>query len=78
MVTASRKNTRRPAPSLYRKFENAYFIALAPAIGGLILGWGFTDIVANRLTLLVVVFSALVKGMGMVLANGEDYVKTKQ
>lgn len=74
-TTISRKNLSKPAPSIYRKFENAYFTALAPALGGLVLGWGFDDIITNRLTLTLVVVGAFVKGFGMILANGERYAK---
>jgi len=74
-TTISIKNRNRPAPGLYRKFENAYFTALAPSLGGLILGWGFEDLITNRLTLTLVVVGAFVKGFGMILANGERYTK---
>lgn len=74
-TTISKKNLNKPAPSLYRKFENAYFTALSPAIGGLIMGWGFEDLIANRLTLSLVVVGAIIKGFGMILANGERYTK---
>lgn len=76
-ITVSEKNINRPAPLNYRKFENAYFTCLAPAIGGLILGWGFEDLIANRLTLVIVVVGAMVKGLGMILANGQVYEDKK-
>jgi hypothetical protein len=74
-TTISNKNINKPAPSLYRKFENAYFTVLSPAIGALIMGWGFQDVITNRLTLSLVVVGALIKGLGIVLANGERYTK---
>lgn len=74
-VTLSRKNKKRPAPLNYRRFENAYFLALAPAIGTLIMGWGFSDLITTRLSLLLVVLGGVIKGLGVLLANGEVYVK---
>lgn len=70
-----KSNIHTPAPKNWRKFENAYFMALAPAIAGLIMGWGFEDILANRLMLLLAFIGAIVKGVGLFLANGEQYAQ---
>ena len=77
-ATISLKNANRPAPLSYRKFENAYFIVIAPAVVSLIMGWGFEDLIVERLLLAFGFVGALVKGFGMMLANGQVYTKSNQ
>ena len=75
-ATISLTNANRPAPLNYRKFENAYFIVISPAIATTIMGWGFEDLIVNRMMLIVGIIGALVKGLGIMLANGQVYQKS--
>jgi hypothetical protein len=74
-ITLSDKNINSPAPLLYRKFENAYFIVISPAIATTIMGWGFEDLLVNRMLLISGIVGAIIKGLGMILANGQTYEK---
>ena len=69
-------DTKRPAPRFWRKFENGYIMVLAPAIIAASQSWGLSDKYANRATIGVTVSMALVKFIGYLIANGEEYVKT--
>jgi len=67
------QNIQYPAPKSYRKFENAYTVIIAPAIMVAIQGWGLSDNVANHSMIILTVSMAFVKGIGMMLRNGEVY-----
>lgn len=73
------QNINKPAPRLYRKFENALLILIIPAIVMVLTNWGFKDeVLLNRLILIVnVLLVAIIKGIGMIIANGEVYTKEK-
>ena len=64
-----------PAPKGYRKFENGFFMFLAPTITAVIQGWGFEDqLMTIRANLIAVVtLGALIKFVGYLIANGEVY-----
>lgn len=66
-------NLKRPAPKWYRKFENAYIIVLAPAIATVISTWGLPELIVNRSLQIIGLTVAIVKAMGMIIANGEVY-----
>ncbi|MDP4248117.1 MAG: hypothetical protein Q8932_19945 [Bacteroidota bacterium] len=68
----------KPAPLYYRRFTNAYIVCILPAVSALCAGWGFSDKASNRIGLMLIFSAALVKGVGMVLGNGQDYVPTNQ
>jgi hypothetical protein len=70
-------DTKRPAPKLWRKFENMYIMFIAPAMGTAIQGWGFSDAICNKSMIVIGVSVALVKGVGFFLANGEEYTSTQ-
>lgn len=73
-----RLSTKDPAPKWWRKFENLSLIILIPAITFTITKWGFKDEqFVNRLLLLInVPLTAVIKGIGFVLSNGETYTKS--
>lgn len=66
---------KRPAPRGYRKFENAMIIMFIPTATAMVQGWGFdNELMATRLNLLIAVgIAGIVKGIGMLIANGEVY-----
>ena len=74
------QNINKPAPRLYRKFENALLILIIPAVVMVLTNWGFKDeVLLNRLLLIVnVLLVAIIKGIGMIIANGEVYAKEKK
>lgn len=72
MANVSLNNINSPAPKKWRKFENAYFAALAPAIAGIIQGWGLADPVANKALLVLAFLGAAIKFTGMVLADDSE------
>lgn len=78
-TTFSKSNTSKPAPKWWRKLENGLLMVLIPAIVAILMGWGFKDeAFANKLILLINTgIVALVKFIGMMLANGEEYTQTE-
>lgn len=78
-TTFSRKNRHKPAPKNWRKFENGMLMIVIPAATLMIQGWGFQDqALATKLNLFVSTgVVALIKFVGVFMANGEDYVPTK-
>ena len=68
---------KKPAPKGWRRFENAMLLAIIPAATTMVQSWGFKDeTLALRLNLLIAVgLSALIKGVGMLVSNGEVYAK---
>lgn len=62
-----------PAPKGYRKFERAWIIVFAPGLSALIMGWGLSDSTANKVLLSIGFSCAVVKGIGMLLGNGQEY-----
>jgi hypothetical protein len=74
-VSVSLQNLSRPAPKQWRKFEDAMLTILIPAIVLIVTSWGFkNEALANKITLLVNVgLVALIKVIGKLLANGEEY-----
>ena len=74
-ISMNFKNINAPAPKAFRKFENAYCIMIAPALAAAVQGWGLDASHANRWMIVLTFSVALVKGTGMMLANGETYTK---
>lgn len=70
--------TSKPAPLGYRKFMNAYIIVVMPALTSFIAAWGFSTAIQAKLGILLVLTGAFVKGMGMVLGNGQVYTPSNQ
>lgn len=72
-------DTSRPAPKLWRKVENLLLIILIPAVTYTITNWGGLDEnFVNRLLLVInTPLVAVIKGIGFLLANGEDYAPTQ-
>lgn len=68
-------STKNPAPRGWRKFENAYIVAFAPALMGAVQSWGLSDKMANRLMILITLSAAMIKGIGMIISNGEVYAQ---
>lgn len=66
-------NIKRPPPKWYRKFENAYIAVIAPAIMLSIQGWGLSNLLNVRLMIVVTLSTAVAKGIGMMISNGEVY-----
>ena len=68
----------KPAPLNYRKFMNLYIIGIAPVISSFILGWGFSSNIQTHLLFLLGLSVSLIKGLGMVLGNGQIYSPSNQ
>lgn len=75
MATFSSKNFSKPAPKWWRKLEDGLLMILIPAVVAVVMGWGFSDEgFVNKLTLLINTgLVALIKFIGKMLANGEEY-----
>lgn len=70
-------NINKPAPRMYRKFSNAYIVVMLPALTTAAQSFGFGDKMANRIMIGLVLSGAMVKFVGMIIANGEEYTKTQ-
>ncbi|MFB6456584.1 hypothetical protein ACE38W_15035 [Chitinophaga sp. Hz27] len=62
----------RPAPLWYRRLSNA-IIFVTPAIGQLVSTWGLPDSVVARWLSILTFIPAAVKGIGLMLGNGQNY-----
>ena len=67
----------RPAPLWYRKLSNALIIFIVPGLSALIQGWGMADKLTNRWLLVLTFAPALLKGIGLILGNGQTYAVEK-
>lgn len=68
----------KPAPLWYRRLSNALIIFLLPGIVTVVQSWGLSDKLANRWLVLLSFAPALVKGIGVILGNGQVYTPTNQ
>ena len=63
-----------PAPRAYRNFRRAWNVLIAPALGTFISGWGFQDIILNRILLAIGFVTALINGVDMLLGSEDVLV----
>ena len=68
----------KPAPLWYRRISNALIMFIVPGAIGLVTGWGLPDKVANRWLMVLGFLPALIKGIGMLLGNGQIYTPSNQ
>lgn len=68
----------KPAPLGYRRFANAMIICIIPGAIGLVSGWGLPDAVANKWLMVLGFIPALIKGIGMILGNGQVYMPSNE
>jgi len=68
----------KPAPLWYRRFTNAYILVIMPGVASLFTGWGFSNAITKKILLVVVFSGVLVKGIGIVLGNGQIYSPSNQ
>lgn len=68
----------KPAPLWYRRLSNALIIFIIPGAVGLVQGWGLTDRLANRWLMILAFAPALIKGIGVILGNGQIYTPSNQ
>lgn len=74
-TTFSPANIRKPAPKRWRKFEDGMLTLLIPAAVAIVQGYEFSnELLATRTILWINIgLVAVIKFVGMMLANGEDY-----
>jgi len=66
-------------PKMWRRFERAYMIFLFPAIAAFIHNWGITDaLLLKRLDQVIIFSIPLVKFVGMLLGNGQEYADREE
>ncbi len=65
----------KPAPLLYRRITNALIIFIITAAAALVSGWGLSEKLQNRWLLVLAFLPAVIKGVGVIIGNGE-YIKT--
>jgi len=68
----------KPAPLGYRRFANAMIMFIIPGAIGLVSGWGLSDAIANRWLMVLGFIPALLKGIGVILGNGQEYVPSNE
>jgi hypothetical protein len=78
-TTIRMSNSSKPAPRWFRKTKKAVLI-LTVAANAMIASWGLQDqLFAARLQLWCTVgIVAILEALEAVLANGEEYVQTKE
>lgn len=67
----------RPAPLWYRRFSNAMIFAIIPAASSFVEDWGLGDVTEKRLLHGFIFLAALIKGIGLMLGNGQNYTAEK-
>lgn len=65
--------TEKPAPLWYRRMSNALIMFIIPGMVGMVQGWGLTDKLANRWLMILAFVPALIKGVGILMGNGQVY-----
>lgn len=68
----------KPAPLWYRRLSNAMIIFVIPGAVGLLQGWGLSDKVLNHWMLVLAFLPAAIKGLGVILGNGQIYSPSNQ
>lgn len=68
----------KPAPLWYRRLSNALIIFVIPATIALLQGWGLSDKVLNHWMLVLAFIPAGIKGIGIILGNGQIYSPSNQ
>lgn len=79
-TTIKVSNVNKPAPRWWRKLDDAVLFIIIPITTLVLQGWGFKPEQqknVDRANLIVAVaLPIFMKGMGKILANGEEYAKT--
>ena len=70
--------TSKPAPLGYRRFVNAYAIAFVPAVTSLIMSLPLSANVDKYIFAGLGFLTAIIKGIGIVLGNGQSYVPSNE
>lgn len=78
MGTISMSNMDRPAPKVYRRLVNATVMFFLPMITGIIQGVPMKHDIRNIWMIGIVAVPFLLKGIGMILGNGEVYADISQ
>jgi hypothetical protein len=68
----------KPAPLWYRRVSNALIIFVIPGAVALVQGWGLAEKVLNHWMLVLAFAPAVIKGLGIVLGNGQIYSPSNQ
>jgi len=68
----------KPAPLWYRRLSNALIIFIIPGTVAMLQGWGLPDKVLNHWMLILAFLPAVIKGLGMILGNGQIYSPSNQ
>lgn len=71
-------NIERPAPRWYRRFVNATILFFIPMMTGVVQGLTMSSETRNVWMVAIVAIPFLLKGIGMILGNGEVYADISQ
>lgn len=71
-------NFDKPAPRAYRRFVNATILFFVPMLTGMVQGATMSNEWRNNLMVAIVAIPFLLKGIGMMLGNGEVYADVSQ
>lgn len=77
-MALSMQNMDRPAPRIYRRFTNATILFFLPMLTGLIQSLTMSDENRNIFMVGITAIPFLLKGIGMMLGNGEVYADISQ
>lgn len=80
-TTIKVSNYTKPAPKWWRKLDDAVLFIIIPITTLVLQGWGFSPTQqknVDRANLIVAVaLPIFMKGMGKILANGEEYTNSE-
>lgn len=78
MPTISVNNMDTPPPKVWRRFTNAMIMFFLPMVTGIVQGVPMPDTTRNVWMIGIVAVPFLLKGIGMILGNGEVYADISQ
>ncbi len=70
--------TNTPPPLNYRKFLNAMLILIIPATATFMLSLPLSEFVKQLIPNLLIFLTAVLKGIGMILGNGQVYAPSNE
>lgn len=77
-IKVGMSQVNKPAPLGFRRFTNAMILSFVPAYVGIIQSVPMNDAKRNILMCIATAIPFVLKGIGMIIGNGQDYVPSNE